>query len=446
MRFKISILLLTALLIRFVSLSQSLWLDEAITANVIHKFGYIAIIKNYSPFDFHPPLFYWLEKFWTSLFGYSEISLRYPSVIFSVLTGYFIFKIVKSLKNNNAGFWAASFFLFNPLIIYYSQEARMYMMTTFLLTLSLYYYLQIIKSQNIKATILYAIFSSFSFLTFYGSIFLILPMLFYLFYKRKFKSFAISGLILFLSFLIISPLLYQQLKNAKELVIAVKNWKNVLGQANIKNLLLIPMKFSIGRISFYPKWLYWFISGVWSIYVCFYIVKAGLRYKLYFYLLLSPLFLGLVFSLFSPLLEYFRFLYLLPLFVLLLTFGTKSLKSRTLILSGFIIFSLIYLLSSNFHREDWKDLAKDIKVTNKPVYMILSSSDPLHYYDSNIKITELRLLSNATYLKSKEVSVIPYTSEIYGYDYQKELMNKNYKKVKAKTYVGDIYFEIWEKK
>ena len=32
--------------------------------------------------DFHPPLYYLVLKAWSSVFGYSEFSLRLPSVIF----------------------------------------------------------------------------------------------------------------------------------------------------------------------------------------------------------------------------------------------------------------------------------------------------------------------------------------------------------------------------
>ena len=72
------------------------------------------------------------------MFGYSEIALRMPSILFSLLTGYVVYLI--------GGIWSAAFFLFNPLIVYYSQEARMYMMVTFFLTASLYYFL---KSKNL---------------------------------------------------------------------------------------------------------------------------------------------------------------------------------------------------------------------------------------------------------------------------------------------------------
>lgn len=175
------IIFLPSFFLRLISLDQSLWLDEAVTAKVVKTFDYLTIIQKFSPFDFHPPLYYLLMKFWTNIFGYSEISLRFPSIIFSLLSGFLVYKIGSLLTDKKLGLWAAVFFLFNPLIIYYSQEARMYMMVTFFITSSFYYFLKIQKSKftlrfggqnnNSKFIIdifLMNIFIFLSFFTFYG--------------------------------------------------------------------------------------------------------------------------------------------------------------------------------------------------------------------------------------------------------------------------------------
>ena len=120
---KIFLVFFFAFLIRLIALNQSLWLDEAITANVVRNYGFMQIVSKFSFHDFHPPLYYLFMKLWTNVFGYSEIALRMPSVFFSLMTGYVVYLI--------GGIWAVLFFLFNPLIVYYSQEARMYMMATF---------------------------------------------------------------------------------------------------------------------------------------------------------------------------------------------------------------------------------------------------------------------------------------------------------------------------
>ena len=261
-----------AFLIRLIALNQSLWLDEGTTAKVVQSFGFTQIISGFSPHDFHPPLYYLFMKLWTNFFGYSEIALRMPSVIFSLLTGYVIYKMAKWLNGSIIALWGTIFFLFNPLIIYYSQEARMYMMVTFLLVCGLYFLIKMLQSQNsnVKCQNLFVgLFFSLSLLTFYGSVFLIVAVLIWSLFRKDFKSFFILCFMLCVTCLILSPLLYQQLINAKVSLQIVTNWSLVLGKANLKNLLLIPIKFTSGRISWEPKWLYYIVSGGWLMFILY---------------------------------------------------------------------------------------------------------------------------------------------------------------------------------
>jgi len=447
---KIFFIFLFAFLVRLIALNQSLWLDEAVTAKVVMNYGFTEIVSKFSPTDFHPPLYYLFMKLWTNMFGYSEIALRMPSVLFSLMTGYVVYLI--------GGIWAASFFLFNPLIVYYSQEARMYMMTTFFLTAGLYYFFESqkleVKSQKynlkFKSLLLMNIFFIAAFFSFYGSIFLIVTIFIYLLYKKQYKEFFVSCFLFLVSFALVSPLLYQQFVNSKIALINVANWSLVLGKANIKNLLLIPIKFSIGRISFYPKWLYWGIAGMWTGFVLFTIktvLNKTVFIKTVFYLLIFPLILGFLVSFFTPMLQYFRFLYLIPLMSIIL--GINTLQSRDdrskivmkyVMLFGFIVFSLIYLLLPQFHREDWKSLVKNLP-KDKLVYMITASSDPVSYYDKQLNINEL-----ANYeLKAREINVIPYTTAIYGFDYKSVLSKAGYK-LKKEVSFREVTYEQWTKK
>lgn len=143
----IYLVFICAFLIRLINLNQSLWLDEATVAKVIRTIPFHLIPIQFSPGDFHPPLYYMFISLWSSVFGYSEIALRMPSIFFSLIAGWYIFQIGAIIRDKKIGLWAAVFFLFNPLIIYYSQEARMYMMATMFLSGALYYFLRI--NQNV---------------------------------------------------------------------------------------------------------------------------------------------------------------------------------------------------------------------------------------------------------------------------------------------------------
>src|SRR3990167_2729194 len=110
-------------------MNESLWLDEATTA-LVSKMSFVEIFTKFLPNDFHPPFYYLFMKYWVNIFGYSEISLRLPSVIFALLTVYLVYKMFGKI--------AAILLATAPLLFYYAQEARMYSLTTFLVTLVFY--------------------------------------------------------------------------------------------------------------------------------------------------------------------------------------------------------------------------------------------------------------------------------------------------------------------
>ena len=64
--------------------TQSLWYDEAVTAQVASQ-G-ISELTRWTADDIQPPLYYYAVAGWTRLAGRSEWALRFPSVFFGVLT------------------------------------------------------------------------------------------------------------------------------------------------------------------------------------------------------------------------------------------------------------------------------------------------------------------------------------------------------------------------
>lgn len=121
-------------------LTQSLWRDEAFTY-ILAKRNIIDIII-LTLQDFNPPLYYLLIHFWVKLFGHSEVSLRLPSLLFYLGTIYFAHHIILEILNikGKKSWIYLLFFVFNPLLIYYAFEARMYSLLAFLTTASFYYF------------------------------------------------------------------------------------------------------------------------------------------------------------------------------------------------------------------------------------------------------------------------------------------------------------------
>lgn len=413
---KIILILLLSLALRLFSLNQSLWLDEAISANVAKNYSYDGIVANFSPSDFHPPLFYLTLKAWTSVFGFSEISLRMPSVIFSLITIFLVYKFF--------GVGPSLLLALNPLYLYYSGEARMYSMVTLFIFCAFLSF----KKQKLG---LYFLFTFLSLSTFYGSVFFFAAVSLYFLFDKKYKEFFLYSLAPFLALLLLSPLLLQQYQTSRHLLVEVKNWSSVLGPANLKNIILIVTKFITGRISFYPKWAYYLLALAAALPIWFSLYKRSFVEKKTAFIFWVTLIIGFVFSLFTPMFQYFRFLYLIPFMCLIL--------NKNYIYSLiFLIFSLVYLLNPAFHREDWKTLTQTLP---SDIYMIISAADPINYYRPDIKIHNL----TTEVPTAEKITVLPYVAEIHGADYVTRLQSLAYKRSQVFSFVGPLTKEIWIK-
>lgn len=441
---------IAAFLIRLINLDQSLWLDETIVAKVVKTIPFHLIPLQFSPGDFHPSLYYLSISVWSGIFGTSEIALRFPSILSALVAGLFVYKIGLLWKNRQLALWATVFFLFNPLVVYYSQEARMYMMATMFLTITLYYFLRLIKNTLFirRDIILFNLFSALSMFTFYGSAFFIAGMIIVGVYQLLVINRSKKNLIslffhlfigLFISLILLSPLLYQQIMNAKIGLADVKNWSLILGKAELKNVAMIFLKFATGRISWFPKWSYYLIAGIPTTLIWLSVAIGMKKNKLFGYLFILPLLFGLFVSIWAPMMMYFRFLYLIPVMSLLLAL-TKNGKIKYMIFLAYVSFSFVSLFLPQFHREDWKALTKSLNV-NSRIYMILPSSDPITYYRNDVPVYELRDIGRTS--TPEFVSIIPYTSEIYGFDYQKILEDKGCLKKTEIHFRGDLSVEEW---
>lgn len=126
---------------------RSLWWDESLSLQRA-SYDLSRILSNQIiltdtareviTFDNHPPLYFLLLHFVIKLAGQSEFSLRFPSLAFSVLTVPLLYVVGKQLFEQRVGLLAALFGAISPLYLWYSQEARMYTMLTFLGLVSFY--------------------------------------------------------------------------------------------------------------------------------------------------------------------------------------------------------------------------------------------------------------------------------------------------------------------
>ena len=108
--------------------SWSIWFDEAFTA-YITRFN-VAEIAHYTGNDMHPPLYYWLIKGWTSVFGTNEVGFRSFSLVFAIVTIILGFLLLKKLFSRQAAIIGVWLLALSPMLIRFGDEARMYTMVT----------------------------------------------------------------------------------------------------------------------------------------------------------------------------------------------------------------------------------------------------------------------------------------------------------------------------
>jgi uncharacterized membrane protein len=120
-------------------LTQSFWRDEAFS--VLMASRSIPFIISHSSFE--PPFYYSLLHFWMKIFGQSELSVRSLSLLaFTLATIIIISWSEKLFKKHWLSWWLPAFFFFNPMLLYYSMEARTYGWYILFATLSLWAYVR----------------------------------------------------------------------------------------------------------------------------------------------------------------------------------------------------------------------------------------------------------------------------------------------------------------
>ncbi len=131
------LIILLAFGLRFYGLAaQSLWNDEGTSVAVAQR-DLVTIARD-AAHDIHPPLYYELLGAWVRLFGTSEAAVRSLSALLGVGLVALLYPLGRLLAGRWAGLATAFLAAINPFQVYYSQEARMYMLLAVLSSLAFY--------------------------------------------------------------------------------------------------------------------------------------------------------------------------------------------------------------------------------------------------------------------------------------------------------------------
>jgi mannosyltransferase len=157
---------------RFASLGeQSFHHDEVITAARVIPTSFAHMLKEVKKSESNPPLYYVLAWGWAKAFGTGEFGLRSLSALFGLATVPIAYCIGAELSSRRAGLIAAAMVAVNPMLIWYSQEARSYAVLVFFCAVSLLFFARALRTEDGRDLALWALGSALALCSHYFAVF-----------------------------------------------------------------------------------------------------------------------------------------------------------------------------------------------------------------------------------------------------------------------------------
>lgn len=194
----LSVITLAGAVVRFATLGQqSIWTDEALTAGYVQgslKNMLIGLPRS----DANPPLFYLLEWVSVRIFGQGDAGLRTLSGIAGTATIPVLYAIGVSIASRRAALIAAALGAVEPMLWWYSQEARVYALFTLLSALGLLAFVITLRDRSTWALSLWTLCGGLMLTTHYFALLLLIPQAIWLFITwpagRRGLLLALAGL------------------------------------------------------------------------------------------------------------------------------------------------------------------------------------------------------------------------------------------------------------
>jgi mannosyltransferase len=204
---------LTALgaILRFATLEvQAYHHDEIVTASRVLRVGFGHAMDAVGFSESAPPLYYAFAWLWTQVFGTGEIGLRSLSAAAGVATIPIAYFIGRELREARTGLLAAALVAVNPMLLWYSQEARAYALLGLFCVLSLLFCVRALQGGGRRDFTWWGVFSALALATHYFAVFpLIAEVLLLL--RRRGRAIWPGLWIVGLAAALLAPLAYHQM-------------------------------------------------------------------------------------------------------------------------------------------------------------------------------------------------------------------------------------------
>jgi mannosyltransferase len=175
---------------------QGFWFDEANTALLV-RFSPGKMLGLIPQSESTPPLYYCVAWVWVRVFGDTEAGLRSLSALAGVLVVPVAYLAGSRLLGGRrrAGLIAAALAASNPLLIWYSQEARSYELLVLLCGLSLLGFAAVREDPRPRVVAMWAIASALALATHYYATLVVVPEALWLLVQHRRRVAVVAGVV-----------------------------------------------------------------------------------------------------------------------------------------------------------------------------------------------------------------------------------------------------------
>jgi mannosyltransferase len=167
-------LTLLGAVLRFATLGvQAYHHDEIVTASRVLRGSFLHAMDAVGFSESAPPLYYALAWAWTQVTGTGEFGLRSLSAVAGVATIPVAYLVGVELRGRRAGLMAAALVAVNPMLLWYSQEARAYALLVLLCAVSLLYCVRALRRGSRRDFVLWGIAAGLALASHYFAVFVV---------------------------------------------------------------------------------------------------------------------------------------------------------------------------------------------------------------------------------------------------------------------------------
>jgi hypothetical protein len=175
-----------ALILRFLGLAEGdFWADELATRLAVVDLPPGDVLVAVQDNEGAPHLYYLLAWAWTGVLGAGDAALRSLSAIAGALVAPVAYLTVRQVGLRTEALIAGALAAASPLLIWYSQEARVYSLFALLTAVALLFFVRVLVDFDKRALVGWSIASAAAFLTHYFALFTIAGMAAVLLYRHR---------------------------------------------------------------------------------------------------------------------------------------------------------------------------------------------------------------------------------------------------------------------